>query len=84
MPGPVIGELVARFLPGHALLDPFGAAALFLPRLAGADERPGGVGHFLHSLVADLRQPEFDGFGLGAGDALDEGRRVSAVATSVR
>jgi hypothetical protein len=26
------------------LLDPFGAVALFLPRLAGAAERTGGVG----------------------------------------
>jgi len=28
----------------RCLLDPFGAVALFLPRLAGAAERTGGVG----------------------------------------
>ena len=72
MPRPIIGELIAGLLPGHALLDPFRAAALLLPCLAGAGERARGVGQLLHPLVTDLGQPEFDWLGLGAGDALDE------------
>jgi len=75
MPGPIIRQFVARFLAGHALLDPLGAAALCLPGLAGAGQRPGGVGHFLHPLVADFGQPKLDRFGLGAGDALDEAQQ---------
>lgn len=70
--GPVVGELVPGFLAGHALLDPLRAAALFLPGLAGAIEGTGRIGEFLHAFVADFCEPEFDGFGFGTGDALDE------------
>ena len=73
--GPVVGEFVAGFLPGHALLNPLVAAAMFLPGGTGAFEGAGGVGHFLHPLVADLGQPEFDRLGLGAGNALDEAQQ---------
>ena len=73
--GPIIGKLIAGFLPGHALLNPFGAAALFLPGVAGAGKRTGGIGHFLHPLIANPGKPEFDGFGLGAGHALDEAQQ---------
>ena len=73
--GPVVGEFVAGFLPGHALLNPLVAAAMFLPGDAGAFESAGGVGHFLHPLVADFGQPEFDRLGLGAGNALDEAQQ---------
>ena len=79
---PVIGELVARFLPGHALLDPLVAAAELLPGLARAVERLGRVGDFLHPLVAHLGQPQLDGLGLGAGDGLHQtqkGLRAGAV-----
>ena len=68
-------RIVAGFLPHQPLLNPFGAATLLLPRLAGAGERPGGVGHFLHPLVADLGQPKLDRFGLGTGNALDEAQK---------
>ena len=70
--GPIVGEFVAGFLPGHALLNPLVAAAMLLPGGAGAFEGTGGVGHFLHPLVADAGEPEFDRLGLGAGNALDE------------
>ena len=65
---PIVSQLVARFLPGHALGNPLVAAAVLLPGLAGTVKGQGGVSHFLHALVADLGQPEFDGFGSGAGD----------------
>ena len=75
MRGPVVGEFVAGFLPGHALLNPLLAAAMFLPGGAGAFEGAGGVGHLLHPLVTDFGQPEFDRLGLGAGNALDEAKQ---------
>jgi hypothetical protein len=58
--GPVIGELVAGFLPGHALLDPLLAASVLLPCGAGAFERERGVGHFLHPFVASVRHDASD------------------------
>src|SRR5450830_1463682 len=68
---PIIGELVARFLPGHALLNPLVAAAVLLPGLASPVNGQGGVRHLLHALVTHLGQPELDGLGFGAGDGLD-------------
>ena len=70
--GPVVGELVAGFLPGHPLLDPLLAASVLLPSGAGAFEGKRGIGHFLHPLVTDLGEPELDRLRLGAGHALDE------------
>ena len=84
MSRPVVGELVTSLLPGHALLNPLVAATMFLPGGAGAFEAEGGVGHFLHPFVADFGEPQLDRLGLGAGDALDETQRVSALATSVK
>ena len=69
---PIVGELIAGFLAGHALLNPLVAAAMLLPHLAGTVEGQSRVGHFLHPLVTDFGQPEFDRLGFGAGDALDE------------
>ncbi len=37
--GPIVGQLVAGFLAGHALLDPFVAASVFLPCFPGPVER---------------------------------------------
>lgn len=73
MVSPVICQFVAGFLTGHALNNPYAmvTAAALLPGLAGAVERQGEGGHFLHALVADLGQPALDGFGFGAGDGLD-------------
>ena len=73
--GPVVGEFIAGFLPGHALLDPLVAAAMFLPSGAGAFERKRGIGHFLHPLVADFGEPELDRFGFRAWNALDEAQQ---------
>jgi hypothetical protein len=72
VPGPVVGEFVAGFLPGHALLDPLLAAAMLLPSGSGAFERESRVGHFLHPLVAGAGKPKFDWFGFRAGNTLDE------------
>ncbi|MDZ7865063.1 hypothetical protein [Acidovorax sp.] len=67
---PIVGQLVAGFLPGHALLNPLVAAAMLLPGLAGAVQRKGRIGQLLHALVTHLGQPELDGLCLGAGDGL--------------
>ncbi len=64
-----------NLLPGHALLNPLVAATMFLPGGAGAFEGAGRVGHLLHPLVTDFGEPQFDGLGLGAGDALDEAQQ---------
>lgn len=72
---PIIGQLVARFLPGHALLDPLLAAPVLLPGGAGAIQRQARVGHFLHPLVAHLRQPQLDRLGLGAGHRLHQAQQ---------
>ena len=73
--GPVVGELVPCFLAGHALLNPFLAASVLLPRLPGTIQRSRRIGHFLHPFVAHLGEPEFDGLGLWAGNALDEAQQ---------
>ena len=75
MRGPVVGEFVAGFLSGHALLNPFVAAAMLLPGGAGTFEGAGGVGHFLHPLVAGFGKPEFDRLGFGTGNALNEAQQ---------
>ena len=72
MLGPIVGEFVAGFLAGHALLDPLVTATVFLPGGASAFEGERGIGNFLHPLVADFGQPEFDRFGFRAGHTLDE------------
>ena len=75
----VIGELVARFLPCHALLNPLVTAAMLLPGLAGAVERQGWVGHFLHTLIAHLGQPELDRLSFGTGDGLDDAQQAFCI-----
>jgi hypothetical protein len=70
--GPVVGELVAGFLASHALGDQLIAATELLPVLTSTVEGKAGVGGFLHAFVAGFGEPEFDGFGFGAGDGLDE------------
>ncbi len=69
---PVVGELVVRFLPGHALGNPLVTAAMLLPGLAGTVQQQAGVGQLLHTLKAHLGLPALDELGLGAGDGLDQ------------
>ena len=76
MVAPVVGELVARFLPGHALLNPLVAAPMLLPGLTGSVQRQGRIGQLLHAFIADLGQPQLDGLGLGAGDGLDDAEQT--------
>ncbi len=78
-----IGEFIARLLPGHALLYPFFATPMLLPSLAGALKPTGEIGHFLHPLIAHLRQPQLDRLGFGLGTNCTSRSNVSAVATSV-
>jgi hypothetical protein len=40
---PVIGQLVAGFLPHHPLLDPLLAAPVLLPEFTGAVKRTGRI-----------------------------------------
>lgn len=72
---PVVSQLIARFLPRHALLDPLVAAAMLLPGLARAVQRQGRIGHFLHTLVARFGQPQLDGLGLGARHGLHQAQQ---------
>ena len=74
--GPIVGEFVARLLPGHALLDPLVAAPELLPGLAGAVECLRRVCDLLHALVTYLGQPQLDGFGLGTGDGLHQAQQA--------
>ena len=69
---PVIRQFVARVLAGHPLLNPFFAATMFLPRRTSTFEAQSGIRHFLHPLVADLRQPELDRFGFRTRHALHQ------------
>jgi hypothetical protein len=62
---PVVGQLVAGFLPGHALLNPLVAAPHFLPVVAGAIQALRRIGDFLHPLITHLGQPLLEGLGLG-------------------
>ena len=40
---PIVGQLIARFLPRHALLNPFVAASMGRPGFAGAVKRQGRI-----------------------------------------
>ncbi len=68
MVGPVISELVACFLTGHALLNPLVAAALLLPGFADAVERQCRVSNFPHAFVSHFGKPQLDGLGLRTKD----------------
>ena len=67
---PVVGKLVARFLPSHALLNPLVASPMLLPDLPCTIERQDRIANLLHALIAHLGEPEFDGLGLGTEDGL--------------
>ena len=74
MPPPALAAVVLSAMPVAAVVSaicPLVAAAVLLPGLAGAVERQGRVGHFLHAVVADFGEPDFDGLGFGAGDGLN-------------
>jgi len=53
---PVIGQLIAGFLPCHPLLNPFFAPAMLFPIIPCAVERPRRIVHILNPLVTHLRQ----------------------------
>lgn len=72
MASPIIGQLIAGFLAHHPLLDPFLAAAVFLPCFTHALEGLGRVGHFLQALVTDFGEPECDGLGFWAWNGLNQ------------
>jgi len=76
---PVIGQLVARFLPFHALLNPFAAAPVFPPIFTRPIERSFGVSYFLHPLIAHFGQPQLDRLGLGAGDGLNQAQQCFGI-----
>lgn len=72
MGGLEVRKLVAGFLSGHALLNPFFAAPMLLPCFSGALQGEGWVSHFLHPLETNLGEPEFNWLGLWARNTLDE------------
>ena len=64
---PVIGQLVAGFLPHPSLLNLFLAPAVLLPVFARAlSSDRGRVCHILHPFVTDFGQTELDWLCLGA------------------
>jgi len=69
---PVIRELVAGLLPHHALLDPGGAAAVFLPVGPSPGEGQLRIGDLLQAFVTDPGQPLLERLGFPAGDGLDD------------
>src|SRR5665648_1289790 len=81
---PIIGELVAGFLPHHSLLNPFFASAVLLPVVPGSVQRPCRVRHVLHPFITCFSQPEFYRFSLGLGTDWISRNKVSGSAASVR
>ena len=63
---PIIGEFIAPLLAHHALLNPFFAAAMFLPVLTRPLQRSFRLGHFLHAFVTNFGKPEFYRLGFRA------------------
>ena len=72
---PIVGKLVAGFLPGHPLGDPLLATSMSLPGFAGAVQRERRIGHLLHAFIAHLGQPQLDGLGLRAGHGLHKAQQ---------
>jgi len=70
---PFVGQFVTDGNATDALFDLVVGVALLL--IEGAHPLLGQFGVFdlLHTLVADLRQPAFERFGLGAGNGLNDG-----------
>ena len=54
---PVVGQLVASFLPAQAAFDRFLTSVLLLKERAGAVDSQRGIGDLLLSLVAHFGQP---------------------------
>lgn len=68
---PVVGQLVAGFLPHHPMLDPFFATAMLQPVFPRAVNRTGRVAHILTAFIADLCQPLFERLGFWRGNGVD-------------
>lgn len=76
---PFVREFIADRDASHPLLDPsFGVAFLLVdgPHPFGGEF---GIFDFLHTLKAHPREPEFEGFGFGRRDGLDEPKQLLGI-----
>jgi len=69
---PFVGEFIAHGDAADAFLDPVVGVSFVLIDLAHALLGEFWIFDFLDALIADFREPAFEGFGLGGGDGLDD------------